>query len=275
MVGDDESTRVVPGPVRRVQGRGDRSLPPTGEGGGRRYARERICNENEAHGRDWERGPGDAEEDRHDSEDQDDSDRRGVCSSTIAKPRIPGPVPPSDSGPRIDDRPEENESEPEQDEDRPPRPYVHVGEDEFSEGRRVDEPVHERPGEEETRIRDLSFRPGRPSPWASETPNDDRTQDHEEEEVEGQMVRRDQRPRHEDERDHGPSIGPKAEKEEEAREGEQIPDGRGGRVRGRICVGYRADQEGGREEGDAVLARDTPCDQEDRDDGQSAQDRHE
>src|SRR5438132_10596437 len=50
MVGDDEATRVVPGPVRRVQGRGDRSLPPTGEGGGRRYARERVCDENEAHG---------------------------------------------------------------------------------------------------------------------------------------------------------------------------------------------------------------------------------
>src|SRR6266567_961767 len=77
----------------------------------------------------------------------------------------------------------ENESQPEQDEDRPPGPDVHVREDEFSEGRRVDEPVHERPGEEETRIRDLSFRPGRPSPWAGETLNDDRTEDHEEEEV--------------------------------------------------------------------------------------------
>src|SRR2546421_1528869 len=50
MVGDDEATRMVPGPVRRVQGRGDRSLPPTGEGGGRRYARERVCDENEAYG---------------------------------------------------------------------------------------------------------------------------------------------------------------------------------------------------------------------------------
>src|SRR5205807_3352235 len=172
------------------------------------------------------------------------------------KPRILGPVPPSDSGPRINDRREENESQPEQDEDRPPRPDVHVGEDEFSEGRRVDEPVHERPDEKEARIRDLSCRPGRPSPWASETMNDDRTEDHEEEEVEGQMVCRDQSPRDEEKRDHGGTIGPKAEKEEEAREGEQISDGRGGRVRGRICMGYRADQEGGREESDAVLARD-------------------
>ena len=89
------------------------------------------------------------------------------------------------------------------------------------------------------------------------------------------MVRRDQRPRYDGERDQGRPIGPKAEKKEEAREREQISDGRGGRVRGRICVGYRADQDSGREEGDAVLARDTPCDQEDRDDGQSAQDRHE
>src|SRR5947199_4009914 len=34
------------------------------------------------------------------------------------RPRYPGPVPPSDSGPRIDDPPEENESKPEQDEER-------------------------------------------------------------------------------------------------------------------------------------------------------------
>src|SRR3989440_743025 len=370
MVRHNEPARMIPGPIRGIQGRGDRPLPPTGERGGRRDARERIRHEDEADGyarggsdpssdwpqiqeankadtrengerhdevlhvaignedawrddnphdrgseeddqpgvhrqsipveveelaarrgkrneeherdeieealwRDSERRPGDAEEDRHEPENQDGSDRGGVCGSTIAEPRIPGPVPPSDSGPRIDDRPEGNESQPEQDEDRPPRPDVHVGEDELSEGRRVDEPVHERPGEEETRIRDLSFRPGRPSPWASEPLNDDLTEDHEELEVEGQMVRPDQGPRDEDERDHGRAIGSKAEKEEEAREREQISDGRGGRVRGRICVGYRADQEGGREEGDTVLARDTPCDQEDRDDGQSAQDRHE
>src|SRR5207247_203051 len=147
----------------------------------------------EALRRDSKRRPGNAEEDRHDPEDEDDSDCGGICRSTITKPRKPGPVPPSDSGPRIDDPADAIDSE----------------------------------------------------------------------------------PGHEGERDQGRPSGPKAEKEEEAREREQISDGRGGRVRGRICVGYRADQDSGREEGDAVLARDTPCDQEDRDDGQSAQDRHE
>src|SRR5206468_2715248 len=100
--------------------------------------------------------------------------------------------------------------------------------DEIEEALRRDS--ERRPGddEEETRIRDLPCRPGRPSPWASETLNDDRTEHHEEEEVEGQMMCRDQSPRDEDERDHGRTIGPKAEKEEEAREGEQISDGRGG-----------------------------------------------
>src|SRR5207237_452925 len=144
-----------------------------------------------------------------------------------------------------------------------------------SKGGRVGEPIGERTREEDAGVRDFPFHAGRPSPWASETLNDDRTEDHEEEEVEGQMVRRDQRHRDDGERDQGRPMGPKAEKEEEAREREQISGGRGGRVRGRICVGYRADEEGSREEGDAVLARDTPCDQEDRDDGQSAQDRHE
>src|SRR5205809_303430 len=302
MVRHDEAARMIPSPIRGIQGRGDRPLPPTGQGGGRWDACERVRHEGQADGhacddsesssdcsqiqeankadtrengerydevlhvsignedawrddnphdrryeeddqpgvhrqsipveveelaarrgerneeherdeieealrRDSKRRPGNAEEDRHDPEDEDDSDCGGICRSTITKPRIPGPVPPSDSGPRIDDPPEENESQPEQDEDRPPGPDVHVREDEFSEGRRVDEPVHERPGEEETRIRDLSFRPGRPSPWAGETLNDDRTEDHEEEEVEGQMVRRDQRPRYDGERDQGRPIG--------------------------------------------------------------------
>src|SRR5204862_4702910 len=131
----------------------------------------------EALRRDSIRRPGSSEQDRHDPEDEDDTDCGCICRSTRTKPRIPGPVPPSDSGPRIDDPPEENESQPEQDEDRPPGPDVHVREDEFSEGRRVDEPVHERPGEEETRIRDISFRTGRPSPWEGETLDDDRTED--------------------------------------------------------------------------------------------------
>ena len=60
-----------------------------------------------------------------------------------------------------------------------------------------------------------------------------------------------------------------AENRPEAHEGEQISDRRGSRVRGRIRVGYRAHQKGSCEEGDAILACDTSCNQEHRDDRHS------
>src|SRR5205823_14828498 len=40
----------ISGPIRGIQGRGDRPFPPTGEGGGRRDARERVRHEDEADG---------------------------------------------------------------------------------------------------------------------------------------------------------------------------------------------------------------------------------
>src|SRR2546426_11847026 len=343
MVGHDEAARVVAGPVRGVQGRGDRSLPPTRECRRRGDARERIRDEDnadgdsnrgsessthrrqvqeaeepdprqdrerydevlhvsignedsgceddaydggaeeddepgvdgqsirveieklpagrgkrnqedewdeveEAVGRNSERGARDIEENGNDAEDQDRPDRGGVRGPSMAKPRIPRPVSPCDSGPCVDNRRKQKESQPEQDEECPPGPNVHIREDEFTEGRRVNEPVGERPREEDARIGDFPLRPGRPPPRASETSHEDRADDHEEEEVEGQVMRRDQSPRHEDERDDGRPIGPKSKKEEKPREGEQISEGRGCRMGSSVRVGDGADQESRGEE---------------------------
>ena len=88
-------------------------------------------------------------------------------------------------------------------------------------------------------------------------------------------MRRDQSPRHEDERDDGRPIGPKSKKEEKPREGEQISEGRGCRMGGSVRVGDGADQESRGEEGDTILARGTPRDEEHREHGQRTQDRHE
>ena len=124
---------------------------------------------------------------------------------------------------------------------------VHIRQDRIPERRGVPEPVHEGAGQEGARERHFPLDSQRPPPRTREPFDDDRPKDHDEEEVQGEVVRRNERRGDEEERHHRPTVRPKAHEAQEAREGEELPDGCRRRVRRRVRDRDRASEERGGE----------------------------
>src|SRR5207244_3195781 len=176
--------------------------------------------------------------------------------------RISRPVSPRNPSPGEDDSGKNRDPDWEREDQRPPGLDVHGGEDGVSEGSRVSEPKSEGAHREDERKGDLAPRPRASLPRSGESAHDDRTDDHHEQEVEGQMVCYDQAPGHQEKRDDGASVRTKPYEEKKAGHGEEIAEGRRRRVRGRVDVRIGTGEKGRGEERKTVLRDDSSGEEE-------------
>src|SRR3990170_2351984 len=107
----------------------------------------------------------------------------------MAKARHGRTVPPRDARPREDERGQDRQEDWEGGEKGPPRFDVDVPKDEVTEGCRISEPIRERQCEQERAVGDLPPLPGRSLPGPREPSKDDDADDHQDEEVEGKVMR--------------------------------------------------------------------------------------
>src|SRR2546428_311684 len=265
MVRHDEAARVLPRPVCRVQGGWDCPFSPTREGRRRRDAGDRVGGEEEAADPEDERAFSTAKAREVEQAEEADSreDREGdhqVLRVSVRNQDARGRDDPDDRGTE-----ERNE------------PAIHLKpvREEIAKW-----PARGREGQEEDQrdeVEEAARRHLNCGPWHSDDDRDDadhhdRPQDHDEKEVEREVVRRDERRRDEEERHHCSTVRPKTHETKEARDGEELPDGCRRRMRRRICDRDCAGEERGREEGETIVAGHPTTDEEHREDRERAED---